>query len=103
MILLGNGRYYGGPLTAFPRADLTDGLFDIGVYPKVDWTTVAALTWGLATGGLSRAGGVRHFQARELELTSSGFAPLQLDGEAAGRLPAKLTMIPGALRVMAPG
>ena len=39
-------------------------------------------------------------QARELVLTSSSRVPIELDGEAAGELPARISIIPKGLRVI---
>src|SRR6185369_5781651 len=41
LVLIGNGRLYGGQFNLFPKADLRDGVFDICVFPRVDWITLA--------------------------------------------------------------
>jgi len=101
-VLIGNGRFYGGPLVAFPRADLRDGLLDFCVYPKVTWWTAFACAFGILTGRLCRMGGARHFQAESATLTVSSPTPLELDGEAAGHLPASFSIERQALRVVVP-
>jgi YegS/Rv2252/BmrU family lipid kinase len=101
-VLLGNGRFYAGPLVAFPQADMRDGLLDVCLYPQVKWTTVIACAWGIATGRLSRMGGARHFQSESITLTSPKRAPLELDGEPVGELPATFSVCRRALRVVVP-
>lgn len=101
-VLIGNGRFYGGSLVAFPQADLRDGLLDVCLYPKVTWSTVVACGWGIATGRLSRMGGARHFQAESVMLTAPTRTPLELDGEGVGELPASFSLRRRALRVVVP-
>ena len=40
-VLIGNGRFYGGPFRVFPQADLRDGRLDVCVFPRVTWLTLA--------------------------------------------------------------
>ena len=40
LVLIGNGRFYGGPFEIFPRADLRDGLLDVCVFLRVDFPTL---------------------------------------------------------------
>src|SRR6185503_18609071 len=39
-VLIGNGRLYGGPFAVFPNANLSDGLLDVCVFPRMTWGTV---------------------------------------------------------------
>ena len=41
LVLIGNGRLYGGEFRIFPEADLRDGLLDVCVFPRVNWLTLA--------------------------------------------------------------
>ncbi|HWI60084.1 MAG TPA: YegS/Rv2252/BmrU family lipid kinase, partial [Bacillota bacterium] len=41
LVLIGNGRLYGGPYQIFPKADLRDGLLEVCVFPQVNWFTLA--------------------------------------------------------------
>ncbi|NDF16646.1 MAG: diacylglycerol kinase family lipid kinase, partial [Verrucomicrobia bacterium] len=34
MVLIGNGRHYGGPFRFFPKADMSDGKLDVCIFPK---------------------------------------------------------------------
>ncbi len=40
LVLVGNGRLYGGSYRMFPGADLRDGLLDVCVFPRVNWLTL---------------------------------------------------------------
>ncbi|HEX7653993.1 MAG TPA: diacylglycerol kinase family protein, partial [Verrucomicrobiae bacterium] len=47
LILLGNGRYYGGPFEIFPEAGLCDGELDACAFPKVDLPSCLRLAPGI--------------------------------------------------------
>jgi len=101
-VLIGNGRFYGGSISVFPEAKLSDGLLDVCVFPRVTWGTVVACAWGFVTGRLSSAGRAQHFQAETFTLTSPARTPLELDGEIVGELPARFSLQRQLLRVVVP-
>jgi diacylglycerol kinase (ATP) len=102
LVLIGNGRFYGGSLAVFPGASLQDGLLDICILPKVTWPRVVAAAAGLLTGQFSKFCSALHFTLRSVKLTSTSRVILQLDGENACELPATLSIRPRALRVIVP-
>jgi len=102
LVLLGNGRLYGGPIPVFRNADLQDGLLDVCVFPKVNWFVILRYACAYISPRLLHNGPELHFQAAQVTLESSGPAPLELDGEHVGRLPATCTMRRGLLRVIVP-
>jgi YegS/Rv2252/BmrU family lipid kinase len=102
LVLLGNGRYYGGNFEFFPKASLRDGFLDVCVLPKAGlWSGLQALL-GMATGRVLRFWPSRHFRLSTLTLRSASRVGLQLDGEYAGQLPVKISVLPLALRVIVP-
>ncbi|HEX3889447.1 MAG TPA: YegS/Rv2252/BmrU family lipid kinase, partial [Verrucomicrobiae bacterium] len=40
LVLIGNGKFYGGSFEIFPAADLRDGLLDVCIFPRVDFPTL---------------------------------------------------------------
>jgi YegS/Rv2252/BmrU family lipid kinase len=100
LVLVGNGRLYGGPFTVFPNADLGDGRLDVCVFPKVTWRTAIVFAAGLLFRRALPRCCARHLQAESLTLTSPVRVPLQLDGEAAGELPAAFSVHRKSLRVL---
>jgi YegS/Rv2252/BmrU family lipid kinase len=100
MVLIGNGKFYGGPFEIFPRADLRDGMLDACVLPRADFPTL----FGCAPNFIARRKlpekVVRRFRAAAFEL--SGESGFELDGELIGKLPVKFSVERGRLRVMAP-
>ena len=101
LVLVGNGRFYGGTFKLFPKADLRDGLLDVTVFPKVNWEVLMRSGWGWLTSEIHSAAGCRTFQAESVTLSAAGgqSVAFQLDGDNVGHLPAKLSVRRGVLRV----
>ena len=101
LVLIGNGRYYGGSFELFPKADLQDGRLDVTVFPKVSWEVLVKSGWGWLTDQLHSAAGCQTCQAESFTLAAEGSVPLELDGDNVGHLPASFTVRRQALRVIA--
>ena len=96
-----NGRYFGGGMLVAPDARLDDGLFDVVVWSGLgigDFVTKKRMLYDGTHVGLANT---RVLRARVVEAEPLGEAPvlLDVDGEQPGRLPARLSILPGALRV----
>jgi diacylglycerol kinase family enzyme len=102
LVLIGNGRLYGGKYRLFPNADLRDGLLEVCVFPRVNWFTLARCSPSLLLNGTLPASTIRVFQSDSFTLTGTPPAPLQIDGEMIGHLPATFSIQPGRLRVIVP-
>ena len=102
MVLIGNGRFYGGRYEAFPMADLRDAMLEVSIWPKVDIPSAIRSSWGLLTNKLYSTGGVRHFKAAKITISATDPVPFHLDGEDAGMLPVEFSVEPRALRVIVP-
>ena len=102
LVLIGNGRYYGGRFPLFPEADARDGLLEVSVFPKANWPAIFRTGWGLLTNQLYGSGGVRHFRAASVCLFSPVTVPFNLAGEKAGVLPVRFSVRPHALRIIVP-
>ena len=103
LVLIGNGSLYGGPFRIFPGADLRDGLLDVCVFRRANWWTLLRcgpllLLWKK----LAEAAVVR-LRVESFELLASSPTPFEIDGELAGRLPARISLKRNALRVLVPG
>jgi YegS/Rv2252/BmrU family lipid kinase len=102
LVLIGNGRLYGGQFRVFPDADLRDGLLDICVFRRVNWLTLAYCGPYLLLRGTLPSGAIASFRAQSFTLTSPVPAPLEIDGELVGHLPATFSVAPSRLRVIVP-
>lgn len=102
LVLLGNGRLYGGSIPVFHQADLRDGLLDVCVFPKLNWFVVLRYASAYISSKLLYRANEVHFQADSVRLESDSAAPLELDGEHVGRVPATFSVRRQVLRVIAP-
>lgn len=102
MVLVGNGRLYGGDYRIFPGADLRDGVLEVCVFPRVNWFTLLRCGPPLLIKGTLPASVTQSLQTASLTLTSAARTPLELDGEFVGQLPARFSVKRSALRVIVP-
>ncbi|MEK7707171.1 MAG: diacylglycerol kinase family protein [Verrucomicrobiota bacterium] len=102
LVLVGNGRLYGGNFKLFPQADLRDGLLDVCVFPSAGWLNLVRCGLPLLACGKVPAGAVQRFQAETFTLSSESRVPFELDGELIGHLPATFSFGRGRLRVLVP-
>jgi YegS/Rv2252/BmrU family lipid kinase len=102
LVLIGNGRFYGGPFGIFPGADLRDGLLDVCVFPRVNWRTLLRCLPGLLARRRLPERVVQRVRAATFELAGETTAAFELDGEWAGRLPAAFSVERARLRVVVP-
>lgn len=102
LVLVGNGRFYGGRFPVFPAADPADGRLDVTVFPRLDGRALMRLAWAHLRGhDLRTAGAVCH-QLPEFELRAPEAVPLELEGDTVGTLPARFSLRPRALRILVP-
>jgi YegS/Rv2252/BmrU family lipid kinase len=102
LVLIGNGRLYGGEFRIFPEADLRDGLLEVCVFPRVNWLTLARCCAPLMLRRRLPPGETENFQSAGFTLSGSPPAPLEVDGEFIGHLPATFSMQRSGLRVIVP-
>jgi YegS/Rv2252/BmrU family lipid kinase len=100
LVLIGNGRYYGGAFKLFPKADLRDGLLDVTIFPTANWEVLLWSGWGWLTDQIHSSAGCQTFQAESLTLSSEGKAAFELDGDNVGHLPVKFSVRRQCLRVL---
>jgi len=102
LILIGNGRFYGGPFAIFPQADLRDGLLDICILQQVNWPTLFRCLPSLLARRKLSSGLAQRLRTANFELAGDTPAPFELDGEWAGHLPATFSVERERLRVIVP-
>jgi diacylglycerol kinase (ATP) len=102
LVLMGNGRFYGGPFALFPSASMEDGRLDVRIFPKANVRLALACLIGICTGRVGHVGGSLDLTATRLRLSAASRVPIQIDGEFVGELPAELELEPRRLRVLGP-
>lgn len=102
LVLVGNGRRYGGPFQIFPDAQVSDGWLHVCIFPRVDWPTLVRCGLALLiTTRLPRRSVVR-LRTKSFTLIGPPDRHFEVDGELGGPLPARFTLQPAGLRVLVP-
>jgi diacylglycerol kinase (ATP) len=102
LVLIGNGRYYGGRFPFFPAARLDDGLLHATLVPRLNWLVFTRIFFRLLANRLATSPDVVLRQGLSFQLTCPQPMPLQVEGDAVGSLPARFSVQPGVLRVLCP-
>lgn len=102
LVLVGNGRYYGGPLAFFPQAKPDDGLLDVAVFERGSPWDLLRYFQGVLFGQHTDLPDVAYRQTTGLRLEAEGEAALEIDGEPGGSLPVEFFIEAGALEIIAP-
>jgi YegS/Rv2252/BmrU family lipid kinase len=92
-----NGRYFGGGMQVAPMADPQDGLLDATIWSDFGVWEFVRLRRSLYDGTHVRHPGTTVFRLQRIEARSEEPVLLDVDGEAAGRLPIRIEVLPRAL------
>jgi len=96
-----NARYFGGGMMVAPAAEVDDGVFDVTVWSGIRLRDFVFKQRSLYDGTHVGASHTSVRRARCVDATSTATVLLDVDGEAAGRLPIRVEILPRALRVKA--
>jgi diacylglycerol kinase (ATP) len=87
VVLLGNGKHYGGPFPLFRDASNTDGKLDLIIFRGLGGMEFLQLLRGMLLDGYQACEYLDYVQAEQFTVTSdAGDAPVELDGELASHL-----------------
>jgi YegS/Rv2252/BmrU family lipid kinase len=101
-VLVGNGRYYGGPFALFRDAALDDGLLDVVVFKNQTHWDIMRYMQAIAFGSHQDLPDVTYFQTPSAAVSADGEVPVELDGEIAGFAPFTFGFAKRKLQVLAP-
>lgn len=100
-VLLGNGRYYGGPFPVFRKARIDDRRLDVLIFKNLGILDVMRYLQNIALGTHLHLKDVVYFQAESLNVTSAdGDIPVEVDGEVIGQLPVAFSFHPKRLKIL---
>lgn len=99
-VILGNGRFYAGRFSVFHQANFQDGLFDVCIFPRVNWFVLARYLWGFLSRTPAHLRREIYFQSSHIDLSATEPLPVQVDGEVVGQLPARCIIQRQVLRVV---
>ncbi len=101
VVAVANGRYFGSGMCVAPDALTHDGHFDVTIWSGYTLGDFLLKSKGIYSGEHVTWKGTRRLQCRTFEAESGDERQVlvEVDGEVPGRLPAKMTLLPGAIRL----
>lgn len=104
LVFVANSGGVGGRAVQIaPGVRPDDGLFTVAAFePRTPLALLGAFTQ-LAAQRYAEIAGAHYWSGRQISITCDPPLPLQVDGDAAGRTPCAIRVLPGALRVIVPG
>jgi diacylglycerol kinase (ATP) len=103
-VAVANGRYFGGGMMIAPEADLSDGVFDVVALGDMGKVQALSLSTKIYKGLHIGTPKVSHTRGKVIEAephNKSDQVLIDMDGETPGKLPIRITIAPGLLRVRA--
>lgn len=99
-IAVANGRYHGGGMLVAPGALPDDGLFEVTIIGTMPLPLTLWHLPKLYRGGIDKVRRVSLRRARKVLLASEERVLLDVDGEQPGTLPAEISILPKALKMV---
>jgi diacylglycerol kinase (ATP) len=99
-VLVGNGRFYGGPFPFFKQAVVDDGLLDVVLFKRLGFLEILKYLHDVVFSSDIRVPEIEYFQTRRLRVSSEQDVPVELDGELAGNCPVDFQIRKKALAVL---
>jgi YegS/Rv2252/BmrU family lipid kinase len=97
-----NSRSYGGGMQLAPAADLDDGQLDVVIISELGRLRFLALMPTVFAGAHVHQRVVETVRARTVEIAASRPFTLYADGDPIAQLPVRISVAPGAMRVIVP-
>lgn len=101
-VLIGNGRYYGGPLAFFKEARIDDGKLDVLIFKNLAYLDIARYVTNVFIGKHTSLPDVEYFQTKKAIVRSNEDVPVEVDGEVVGSLPVTFRISSRKLKVVVP-
>lgn len=102
-VLIGNGRFYGGPVAVFKDARIDDGLLDVLIFKNLGYLDIARYLGTIFMGNHTELADVEYFQTPRAAVRSEEDVPVEVDGEVIAQLPITFRISSRKLRVVVPG
>jgi diacylglycerol kinase (ATP) len=101
-VLIGNGRYYGGPVAFFKDARIDDGKLDVLIFKNLAYLDIARYLAMVFMGKHTDQPDVEYFQTKKAMVRSDEDVPVEVDGEVVTALPVTFRISARKLRVVVP-
>ncbi|MDZ4288641.1 MAG: diacylglycerol kinase family protein, partial [Prosthecobacter sp.] len=103
VVLIGGGRFYGGPVPVFPKAENHDGLLDVLIFRGLGGWEFAQMVGAILTKGYAPCEDIDYLQLEQFTVTADREAPVEVDGELTlSTTPVTFGAAPFQLQVAAP-
>jgi diacylglycerol kinase (ATP) len=99
-MLIGNGRFYGGPFSLFRDARNDDGLLDLLIFQHQSYLDIFRYLQGVLIGNHTDLPDIEYRQVPSVQVISEEPVPLELDGDVAGSTPVHFQIAPKKLQVV---
>lgn len=100
--IVAKGHFYAGRYVAAPEASPDRDSFELVLFERGGRWAVLRYALALGLGRLPKAEDVRIVRAREIVIEGTGTEPVHADGDIIGTLPARFSIAPEKLCVLAP-
>jgi diacylglycerol kinase (ATP) len=100
LIVVANGRFAGGGMMLAPHAELDDGLLDVIVTDGATRLDVVKELPRIHRGAHLKNPKVHEMRAHEVSIKAGEPMAIDLDGEMVGYTPARLSVLPSAIRFL---
>ena len=98
-LAVGNGKYFGGGMKVCPDAEVSDGQFDVTLWSGYGLMDFALKQSSLYSGEHVKWKGTRRLRCKTFTAESAQEVLIDCDGEQPGKLPCKMTILPGAIQL----
>ena len=102
LVTIANTPLIGAKNLVAPDASMEDGLLDIAVYPGFSKADLLAYFAKTAHEGSTPDGSIQRYRARKIKVKTSPKLDIAAEGIILGKGTARIKILPGALRVLAP-
>ncbi len=99
-VAVANGKYFGGGMKVAPDADPSDGLFDVVIMGDLSLRELLLMGTAIYRGRHVSHPKVEVVRARRVEAWSEEDVLFDIDGEAPGKVPAEIEIIPSSLKIV---
>lgn len=100
LFLISNSQSIGGFKKIAPKADVSDGLFDVIIIKNSDIMNMANIFFSIFTGDHINHPDVLYFKSNKIKIKSKEEVPIDIDGEYGGNLPAEFEIVEKAFRIL---
>jgi YegS/Rv2252/BmrU family lipid kinase len=102
LVIVGNAASYAWDIKVTGRARLDDGLIDVCLLPYENKLFSVQQAMMMLIGQHVERGTAHYWKVRSVRIESKPPVPIQLDGDEWAYTPVEISVLPGALRVLAP-